>query len=95
MNEAYDKLLSAKSRYGDICTTYGIKQDGATDKPHSDAKSEAEILNTEEYLARHLKDGTTAGQAKIGKRVAAIITLLTYDRIGPLIRKAVHGVTGL
>ena len=66
-----------------------------TDKPHNEAKREADILNTEEYLARHLKDGSSAAQAKIGKRIAAIIELFPYDRICPLIRRAVHGATGL
>ena len=95
MDDAYEALLSAKSRYGDICKTYGIEQDSDTDKAHNAAKSEADILNTEEYLARHLKDGSTAAQAKIGKRLGAIISLFPYDRICPLIRKAVNTATGL
>ena len=95
MDAAYEALLSAKTHYADMCTRYGIEPDSGTDKAHNTAKSEALVLNTEEYLARHLKDGSTAAQAKIGKRVGAIISLFPYDRICPLIRKAVHDVTGL
>jgi hypothetical protein len=55
----------------------------------------AQITNTEEYLARHLQEGSTASQAKIGKRIDQTLNLFPYDSLCPVIRKAVHDVTGL
>ena len=95
MEAAYGKVEGAKALYDDICKTYGIAKDGDADKKHKEKMQAAQITNTEEYLARHLQEGSTASQAKIGKRIDQTLNLFPYDSLCPVIRKAVHDVTGL
>ena len=95
MDAKYEALLAAQTEYTQMCTRYGIEPDTSAEKAHNSTKIETLVVLTEEYLARHLKDGSTAAQAKIGKRVGAIIGQFPYERICPLIRKAVKDVTGM
>ena len=95
MDAMYDALISAKTHYTEMCTRYGIEPDPSAEKAHNSTKVETQVVLTEEYFARHLKDGSTSAQAKIGKRVGAIILQFPYERICPLIRKAVKDVTGM
>ena len=93
MDAKYEALLAAQTEYTQICTRYDIEQDTSIEKAHNSTKVETQVVLTEEYLARHLHDGSTSSLAKIGKRVTAILKQFPYDSLCPLIRKAVKDAT--
>ena len=75
MDAAYEKIKSAKARYDEVCQTHGIAKDPGVAALHREAKEAAEITNTEEYLARYLKEGSTASESKIRKHLDQILEL--------------------
>ena len=93
MDAKMEALLAAQTEYTQICTRYDIEPDTSIEKAHNSTKVETQVVLTEEYLARHLHDGSTSSLAKIGKRVNAIIKEFPYDSLCPLIRKAVKDAT--
>ena len=95
MCTAYDKVEGAKACYDEVCKTHGITKDPAMEAKHGQAKQVVEITNTEEYLARHLKEGSSAAESKIRNRLDQFLELFQYDEICPAIRKVVFDVTGL
>ena len=95
LDAAYDKVLTTKAHYDSICSSFDVAQDGDANKQHEKCKQAALMINTEEFLARMLLEGSSASLAKIGKRIDKIMTLFPYEELCPVIRKAVHGVTGL
>ena len=95
MENAYDKVEDAKKRYDVACNTHGITKDSVVEAKHGRVKQAAEITNTEEYLARHVKEGSTDSERKIRKRLDQILELFPYDKLCPVIRRVVKDVTGL
>ncbi len=94
LDAAYDNVLTTKAHYDSICPSFSVAQDGDANKQHEKCK-QAALINTEEFLARMLLEGSSASLAKIRKRIDKIMTLFPYEELCPVIRKAVHGVTGL
>jgi putative component of toxin-antitoxin plasmid stabilization module len=95
MDAAYDKAQGTKNQYAQICQAHGVAKDEALDAKHRQSSEAAQIINTEEYLARHLRDGSTAAASKIRKRLDQILELFPYDSLCPVIRKGVKDLTGL
>jgi hypothetical protein len=95
METAYEKAEAAKARYDAICKTHGIPKDLDMYEKHKQEKQAAEITNTEEYMVRHLHEGSPASHSKLGKRMDQIVNLFPYERLCPAIRKAAKVVTGI